>query len=203
MINEKSVPDDFFQDYLALMEKFEDPLYGRDRCWWCTIHQAGLVKKEIDRLERYWQEHGGEDGKKEHDELLGEPYASDFRRDDAMRQVEWRVYNELGGASDRTCEVVNYFRCPYGDEWRQLQLNGYDVKCLWHHIEWYDRHWTPDISSAPTPDEMKWYHFNEPQIIDVTNFDDIIRAIEDGRLDRIIDEHTRYMKETDREIWAL
>jgi len=32
---------------------------------------------------------------------------------------------------------------------------------------------------------------------------DVIWAIEDGRLDRIIDEHLRYMKETDGEIWAL
>jgi hypothetical protein len=37
----------------------------------------------------------------------------------------------------------------------------------------------------------------------VTSYDDIIRAIEDGRLDKIINEHMRYMKETDREIWAL
>lgn len=50
---------------------------------------------------------------------------------------------------------------------------------------------------------MKRYHFNEPPIIDVTSYDDIVHAIEDGRLDRIIDEHLRYMKETDREIWAL
>jgi hypothetical protein len=37
----------------------------------------------------------------------------------------------------------------------------------------------------------------------VTNYDDIVRAIDDGRLDKIIDEHIRYMKETDREPWAL
>ena len=40
-------------------------------------------------------------------------------------------------------------------------------------------------------------------IIDVTNYDDIMRAIDDGRLDKLIDEHTRYMKETGRKIWAL
>ena len=39
-------------------------------------------------------------------------------------------------------------------------------------------------------------HFNEPPIIDVTNYDDNVQAIEDGRLDRIIDEHLSYMKET-------
>ena len=35
-----------------------------------------------------------------------------------------------------------------------------------------------------------------------TRYDEILKAIDDGRPDRIIDEHTRYMKETDREIWA-
>jgi hypothetical protein len=30
-----------------------------------------------------------------------------------------------------------------------------------------------------------------------------MEAIEDGRLDRIIDEHARYMKENDCGIWAL
>ena len=51
--------------------------------------------------------------------------------------------------------------------------------------------------------EMKWYHFNQPPIIDVTNYDDIIRALEDGQLDKIIDEHLRYMKETKREVWNI
>ena len=40
-------------------------------------------------------------------------------------------------------------------------------------------------------------------MIDVTSYDDVTRAIEDGRLDKITDEHTRYMKETGREVWNL
>ena len=203
MINEKSAPADFSTDYIALMEKLEDPLYGRHRCWWCVINQAEYAKKEIDRRDRYWQEHGGEAGKEQHYQELGEPYASNSRREDAIRHVEWRIYNELGGANDRRCEVVNYFHCPYGDEWRQLQLDGYDAYCLWEHIEWYDRHWTPSTTHTPPAAEMKWYHFNEPPIIDVTCYDDIIQAIEDGRLDKITEEHTRYMKETGREIWNV
>ena len=51
--------------------------------------------------------------------------------------------------------------------------------------------------------DLKRYHLNEPAIIDVTSYEDIPQAIEDGRLGRIIDEHTRYMKETGREIRAL
>jgi len=50
---------------------------------------------------------------------------------------------------------------------------------------------------------MKWYHFNEPRIIDVGSYDDVTKALEDGRMKRIIKEHERYMKETDREIWTI
>lgn len=81
---------------------------------------------------------------------------------------------------------------------RALASNG-----LWEHIDWNDRHYNSDTTHAPAASELKWFHYNDPAIIDVTSYDDIIRAIEDGRLDKIINEHMRYMKETDREIWAL
>jgi len=74
---------------------------------------------------------------------------------------------------------------------------------LWQHIQWYDYHWNRSLTFTPAASERKWYHYDEPPIIDVTSYDDIIRAIDDGRLDRIIDEHTRYMKETNCEIWNL
>jgi hypothetical protein len=40
-----------------------------------------------------------------------------------------------------------------------------------------------------------------PPIIDVTDYNDIDKAIDDGRLKKIIEEHKRYMKETGAEIW--
>jgi len=199
----KSVPDDYLRDYAALMEKLEDPTYGKMICWSCVIHRAQDAKKELDRPGRYWQENGGEAAKERWYQEAGEPYTSSFRKQDAMRQVEWRIYNELAEANNRTCEILNYFHCPYGDAWRQLLEDGHDAHRLWEHIEWYDRHWTPSTTHTPPAAEMKWYHFNEPPIIDVTCYDDIIQAIEDGRLDKIIEEHTRYMKETGREIWNV
>jgi hypothetical protein len=39
--------------------------------------------------------------------------------------------------------------------------------------------------------------------MDVTSYDDIMRAIRDGRLAKIVAEHTRYVKDADREILAL
>jgi hypothetical protein len=169
----------------------------------CAIYHAQQAKKEINSDDQHWQRQGGEAAKEKFYQEVSKANATIFRRQDAMRHVKWRIFNELAEANNRTCEAVNYFRCPYGDEWRQLQRDGYDAHLLWLHIEWYNHHWHLDPSCTPLASELKWYHFNEPPIIDVTSYDDIIRAIDDGRLDRIIDEHTRYMKETGREIWNL
>ena len=199
----KSVPEDYLRDYAELLEKLEDATYGKMVCWGCVIQRAQDAKKELDRHNRYWQENGGETAKERWYQEAGEPYTSSFRKQDAMRQVEWRIYNELAEANNRTCEVMNYFHCPYSDARDQLLRDGYDAHRLWQHIYWYDNHWNPSTSYTPAAWDMRWYHYNEPAIIDVTSYDDILQAIDDGRLDRIIDEHTRYMKETDREIWAL
>ena len=50
---------------------------------------------------------------------------------------------------------------------------------------------------TPAGDRIKWSR------IDVTSYDNVLQAIDDGRLDRIIEEHRRYMKANDCEIWAL
>ena len=42
----------------------------------------------------------------------------------------------------------------------------------------------------------------EPEIINVTSLDDIVKAMEDGRFDKVVEEHERYMKETGRKIYA-
>jgi hypothetical protein len=199
----KSVPKDYLRDYAALMQKLEDPTYGKMVCCSCVIQRAQDAKKELDRHNRYWQENGGETAKESWYQEVGEPHTSSFRKQDAMRQVKWRIYNELAEANNRTCEIHNYFRCPYGDAYRQLLQDGYDAHWFWEHIEWYDNHWNRSTSYTPAASDMKWYHYDEPAIIDVANYDDILNAIDDGRLDRIIDEHARYMKETHRETWAL
>jgi hypothetical protein len=200
---EKSVPRDYRRDHAALMERLEDPTYVHMICWNCVINIAQEAKKELDRLARFWSESGGEAAKQRFFEEAGEPYTSSFRRSDGMRQVEWRIYNELAEANNRTCEVMNYFHCPFGDAWHQLLEDGRDAKNIWEHIQWYDDHWNRNTYYTPRESEMKWYHYNEPPIIDVANYDDILRAIDDGRLDKIITEHLRYMKETGRKILDL
>jgi hypothetical protein len=204
IIDAKSAPADYYRDYLALMKEPEDPLYGSLRCSQnCAIYHAQQAKKEINSDDQHWQGQGGEGAKEKFYQEVSKANATVFGRQDAMRQVRWRIFNELAEASNRACEVINYFRCPYGDEWRRVQRDGYDAHLLWEHIKWYNRHWNLDTSCMPLESELKWYHFNEPSIIDVTSYDDIIRSIDDGRLDRIIDEHTRYMRETGCGIWNL
>lgn len=199
-----SIPKDWFRDYVALLEKIEDPAFGTSRCYHCAIYQAQDLKKEIERGQKYWQENGGgEEAKKKFYEECGEPRASEFRRQDAMREAQWRLYNEAAGAENRTCSVINYFQCPYRDERQTLTEDGYSAHTLWKHIYWYDHHWNLDTSVTPRSSELKWYHFGEPPIIDVKSFEDIIKALEDGRLEKIILEHKRYMKETGAQIWGL
>jgi hypothetical protein len=203
MISAKTAPADWYRDYLALMEKLEDPLYGRLLCDHCVIQQAQDAKKEIDREKKYWQDQGGQSAREQFYEEAGEIHARDFRKTDAMHQVQWRIFNELADAKDRTCDTINYFHCPYKGERNQLVEVGYDAWRLWLHVEWYDEHWNRSLSHTPPASDMRWYHWNEPPIIDVTSYDDIIRAIDDGRLDKIISDHLRYMKETERKIWNL
>jgi hypothetical protein len=59
------------------------------------------------------------------------------------------------------------------------------------------------ITQTRPASESKWYHYNEPPIIDVRNLDDVTKAIQDGRFNRIHEEHERYMRETKDEICAL
>jgi hypothetical protein len=197
------VPREWRRDYTALLEKVKDPEYAKDRCHHCAINQAQDLKKELDRRERFWEQNGGEEAREKFYEKCGEPKASEFRREDAMRIVEWRLYNEAAEANNRTCSVLNYFHCPYDQEWRTLIEDGSIAYKLWKHIRWYDYHWNSTTTISPRPSERKWFHLGEPPIIDVGDFEDIMKALEDGRLDKIVEEHEKYMKETNAQISNL
>jgi hypothetical protein len=199
----RDVPEDWRRDYFALLQKLKDPWFARDVCSHCAIYQAQDLKRELDRRRQYWEQNGGEEAKEKFYQECGEPKTSEFRKEDAMRDVEWRFYNELAGAKNHTCDVVNYFQCPYGKEWRTLFDDGSAAHEMWEHLEFYDRHWNRSTTWIPPASEMKWFHFNELAIIDVTSFEDVLKALDDGRIDKIIQEHERYMKETGREIWSL
>src|SRR5271166_3996020 len=78
----KGTPKDWYQDYLALMEKLRDPIYGNAICIWCAIYQAQRAKEAVDRDVKYHEENGGETNK-----------------DERIQEVKWRLFNERGGAN--------------------------------------------------------------------------------------------------------
>jgi hypothetical protein len=196
--NKGGMPEDWLRDYTDLLEKTNDPVYGKYLCMLCIVDQAQDAKREVNRLKTYWGQRGGEAGRQKDYEERGEPSKSYFLKEDAVLQVKLGAFTKL--AEGRTCQVINYFQCPYGNKRDKLLRTGSFAKEFWDHIEWYDHHWYPSFSSQPKPSEMKWYHYDEKPIIDITNSDDVAKSLEDGRYDRIVKEHISYMKETEREI---
>ncbi len=192
-------PPDWWEDYITLLTKLEGSLFGQMTCTRrCAIKHAQEARKEIERDKEQWAKQGGEEVREKFYENCGEAAASDFRRQHGMQKTEFRLYNEIAGAKNRTCEIINYFRCPYGNERDQLTEAGYKAQELWNHVQWYNTHWNRTHSYSIFEPERKWFHWEEPGIIDVTNLEDITRAINDGRLDKIITEHERYKDETNR-----
>jgi len=101
---------------------------------------------------------------------------------------------DRGGAEGKTCEIKNKYRCSYAGESKRLIEDGGLIKYLWRHVEWYHEHWHRSSTHTPSSEEMKWYHYEEPDVIDVTSYEDILEAIDDGRLHKIIEEYKRYFE---------
>jgi hypothetical protein len=176
---------------------------GSVPCWNCVVPDAMLLRKEIAENEQRLAKNE-DDMKstvpswmtKRMHEFYGRP---DVVRSDTMRLANLKLCEDIGGALGKSCEVKNKYRCPYGEASEQLIEDGELAKFVWHEIRWYDSHWNPCHTYIPVQVEMKWYHFNEPSIIDVTSYDDIIKALDDGRLERIIAEHEKYTDGTGQE----
>jgi carbonic anhydrase len=83
----------------------------------------------------------------------------------------------------------------FGTESERLVKDGEFVRFMWKIVERYDYHWNGSLYSEPRPKDMKWYHFCEPRVVDVTDYDDIVKALDDGRMERIVKEYERYEKE--------
>jgi hypothetical protein len=186
-------PRDWWEDYLALLTKLEDPLFGQQLCSRCAIKLAQEVRESIERFG--WAHRGGEKAREEFYKTCESSLVSEFRREDAMRRTCFRLYNETAGANNRACDIINYFKCPYGKERDPLTEDGYQAEKVWKVVEWYDAHWNPNQSTTPSEQERKWYHRTEPSILDVTDLEDILKARSDGRIQKIAEEQQRYRTE--------
>jgi hypothetical protein len=166
----------------------------------CVVPDAMSLRKEIEESEQRRREN--EERMKSAEPSwttkdMHEYYTRpDVVRSDKMMRVKLRLYEEESGARGKSCVVKNKYRCPYGEGSEQLIEVGRLAKFMCREIEWYDHHWNPSPTYRPSVQDMKWYHYGEPGIIDVTSYDDVVKAIEDGRLEKIIKEHKKYMEET-------
>jgi hypothetical protein len=177
--------------------------YGGLECWDCVVPDAVRLREDIERIEQAIRNNEEEMKQEEPSWIVKEMYEH-YRRPDVVRRnkmmlVELRLYEEIGRAEGKGCEVKNKYRCPYGEQSEELIDHGRLAKAIWREVEWYDTHWNPSPTFRPSVQEMKWYHYGEPGIIDVTSYEDIIKAIVDGRFERILEEHRKYQKETEKE----
>jgi len=177
--------------------------YGNRECWDCAVPDAVRLREDIRRIEEAIRK-CEEEVKQEEPSWIATRMWEYYKRPivvrgNKMMYVELKLYEEMGGVKGKSCEVKNKYRCPYAEGSEQLIKDGMLVKALWRLVEWYDDHWNPSQSYRPSATDMKWYHYDEPSIIDVTSYEDVLKAVEDGRLEKIMKERERYEKETKSE----
>lgn len=161
--------------------------YGGWECHDCSVPEAMDLRETVEQEEEFRREIQ-EKMKLEEPGWFAREMSVHLKKPEVIeaektRVVELMLYEYIGGAEGKSCEVKNKYKCPYGEESKELIRYGKFVGSLWHEIQWYD------------------HNFDEPALIDMTSYDDIIKAIKDGRMDKIIEEHKKYMKETGREVW--
>jgi len=175
--------------------------HGKLACWDCVVPNATSLREHIKLVEEAIRNYEEEMKQKEPSWIASEMYeyyrSSYVVKGNKMMYVELRLYEELGLAEGKSCNFdnKNKYRCPYGEEANELIEYGRAAKFVWHVVSWYDDHWNPSPNYRPPESDMKWYHYGEPSIIDVTSYEDIVKAIEDGRLKKIIEESKKYDKE--------
>ena len=185
-------PQEWWKDYLALLWKLEDPTYAWQVCVSCAAQEVGEMKKKFEKDREHWARQGG---KEKFYQSCEPSRANQFRLQDAIEQMKYRILNEHAGANNRTCTLLNFFKCPYGKEYAALINAGRNAEQLFTNLDWYHSHWHKDPGIIPSQDELKWYHFNDPEFIDLTNYDDIIEATKDGRIQKIAKEREAYHKD--------
>lgn len=160
---------------------WEDKGYGEAICGNCAIKLVQEAEREIKEHEQKGEKTGHESLRK----AIPDESAQ-TAREEAKRVLRHAFYDDGAGANGRTCQVVNFFKCPYRNERDELIKSGRIFRESWNHLEWYERHWYNNHISNPAEDEKKWYHWNEPKTIDLTNPDDVVKSLEDGRYDRAV-----------------
>jgi len=163
--------------------------YGGLDCSKCVVPQAEGLRKYLEELERE-RRRIEEDLRSDEPSWLSKEMADYHKKpevikDKKMSVAKLRIIEELG-AEGKSCSVKNEFKCPYGENYKELIKQGIVFEYLWTQIRWYDHH-----------------HKDEPAIIDVTSFEDIGEAIDDGRFQKIVEMHEKWMKERGAQEWQI
>ena len=178
----------------------DDVHFGGRPCWDCMVHDAMRLREDIALEDRYKSENEEKMKTAEPSDVTREMYEHynlpDVVRGDKMWVVKLRFYDEVGFTVGKNCKVKNMYKCPYGEESERLVEDGGLAKIAWELVEWYDSHWNRTHTVIPAACEMKWYHYDEPSVIDVTSYEDVMKATEDGRLLKILEERKMHEKET-------
>jgi hypothetical protein len=180
---------------------FEFDFYGRLACWGCGVPDAVRLREDARKRVEFQEEM---------EMNLASGNASEFwvdlyeyhKKPEAIKMdmlcfVELKFLEEHGGTEGKVCRKFNHnkYLCPYGDESNELIRLGEDVHFLWSLVRHYDSHWNRSSSFVPGAGSEEWYHYDEPGFLDVTSYDDILKSLEDGRMNRIADEYVKYWKE--------
>ena len=175
---------------------FDFDFYGRILCRDCVVRDAMHARwylRRLDEVEAETREQLQRDPK---DPILVESLAIRSLPENAklekMKRVELGFYELEGGAEGKSCDVWNKCLCPFGAKSRELGEFGSVVRYLLKIVQYYDFHWNAKRGCDVGRGNMEWYHFEEEGFLDVTSREDILKALEDGRIKRIDDERKRY-----------
>ena len=178
--------------------------YGRVACWGCAVPGAMHLREYLRKLEesnaRLVEDLRREPNDRFYLSLYEHRFSAECTRLDKMAGVELEFKEVEGLAEGKVCDVRNKYLCPYGAQSEELIKAGHLVESLWKLVRFYDTYWNEHSGCRPTPREAEWYHLGEAGIIDVTSREDILKALEDGRMEKIAEEFKRHEEATEEDL---
>lgn len=179
----------------------EFDFYGRLLCYGCAVPDAMHLREFLKKLEESNAEIAEKRKLEPNDPFWAQLYdyrfSAESLRMEKMKRAELGFLEVEGGAEGKVCAPHNKCLCPYGAKsWELIKL-GEMVKSLWDLVEFYDSHWNGSRSFTPSRSDTEWYHFGEVGFLNVTSREDILNALEDGRMEKVADEFKRYRETID------
>lgn len=180
------------------MSEFD--FYGRMACRYCGVPEAVRLREYTKKLEETMLEmrekvSSGDDFWAKVYEYRMSPKCT---KSDGMAHVNLEFLEADGEAEGKTCNIHNKYLCPYGAKALELIDHGNSVDFLWRLVKFYDEHWNASQTYTPPPSDAKWFHWDEAGFLDVTSREDILKAMEDGRMDKIALEYVKYNKDKEK-----